>query len=73
MEIIGNLWYGMERSYISYQKELKPMTEKIYWNKDIETMELDKMKALQSERLVKQVRHVWDHVPYYGEEGSYSR
>jgi len=41
------------------------MTEKIYWNKDIETMELDKMKALQSERLVKQVRHVWDHVPYY--------
>ncbi len=65
MEIIGNLWYGMERSYISYQKELKPMAEKIYWNKDIETMELDKMKALQSERLVKQVRHVWDHVPYY--------
>jgi phenylacetate-CoA ligase len=55
----------MERSYISYQKELKPMAEKIYWNKDIETMELDKMKALQSERLVKQVRHVWDHVPYY--------
>ncbi|WP_294483053.1 phenylacetate--CoA ligase family protein [uncultured Ruminococcus sp.] len=41
------------------------MAEKIYWNKDIETMELDKMKALQSERLVKQVRHVWDHVPYY--------
>jgi phenylacetate-CoA ligase len=65
MEIIGNLWYDLERSYISYQKELKPMAEKIYWNKDIETMELDKMKALQSERLVKQVRHVWDHVPYY--------
>ncbi len=41
------------------------MAEKIYWNKDIETMELDKMKALQSERLVKQVRHVWDNVPYY--------
>ena len=41
------------------------MAEKIYWNKDIETMELDKMKALQSERLVKQVRHVWDSVPYY--------
>ena len=41
------------------------MAEKIYWDKDIETMEHDKMVALQSERLVKQVRHVWDNVPYY--------
>ena len=56
------VWNGY--SYISYQKECEPMAEKIYWNKDIETMELDKMKALQSERLVKQVRHVWDNVPY---------
>lgn len=39
--------------------------EKIYWNKEIETMERDEMKALQSERLVKQVKHVWDNVPYY--------
>ncbi len=28
-------------------------------------MEPEKMRALQSERLVKQVRHVWDNVPYY--------
>ena len=41
------------------------MAEKIYWDKDIETMERDKMTALQSERLVRQVRHVWDNVPYY--------
>ena len=39
--------------------------EKIYWNKEIETMGRDEMKALQSERLVKQVKHVWDNVPYY--------
>ncbi|MBP1534044.1 MAG: phenylacetate--CoA ligase [Ruminococcus sp.] len=39
--------------------------EKIYWNKEIETMERDEMKALQSERLAKQVKHVWDNVPYY--------
>ncbi len=39
--------------------------EKIYWNKEIETMEHEDMKKLQSERLVKQVRHVWDNVPYY--------
>ena len=36
-----------------------------YWNEEIECMDSDKMKALQSERLVKQVRHVWDNVPYY--------
>ena len=41
------------------------MAEKIYWDKDIETMERDKMTALQNERLVRQVRHVWDNVPYY--------
>ena len=36
-----------------------------YWHKDIECMPLDEMKKLQSEKLVKQVRHVWDNVPYY--------
>ncbi len=36
-----------------------------YWNKEIETMELSNMRALQSERLVKQVKHVYDNVPYY--------
>ena len=36
-----------------------------YWNEEIETMDRESMKALQSERLVKQVRHVYDHVPYY--------
>lgn len=36
-----------------------------YWNEDIETMDYESMKALQSERLVRQVRHVYDHVPYY--------
>lgn len=36
-----------------------------YWRGDIETMPREKMKALQSERLVKQVRHVWNNVPYY--------
>ncbi|MBP3815853.1 MAG: phenylacetate--CoA ligase [Firmicutes bacterium] len=28
-------------------------------------MSLEDMRALQSERLVKQVKHVWDNVPYY--------
>jgi len=36
-----------------------------YWHEDIETMDYADMKKLQSERLVKQVKHVWDNVPYY--------
>lgn len=39
--------------------------EKHYYDPAIETMSRDEMKALQSERLVKQVKHVWDNVPYY--------
>lgn len=39
--------------------------EKRYFQPEIETMPVDQIKALQSERLVKQVKHVWDNVPYY--------
>ena len=39
--------------------------EKRYYQPEIETMPVDQLKALQSERLVKQVKHVWDNVPYY--------
>ena len=38
---------------------------KKYYQPEIETMPVDQIKALQSERLVKQVKHVWDNVPYY--------
>ncbi len=39
--------------------------EKRYYQKDIETMPVEDIKKLQSEKLVKQVRHVYDNVPYY--------
>jgi len=39
--------------------------EERYYQKEIETMPYEKMRALQSERLVAQVRHVWDNVPFY--------
>ncbi len=39
--------------------------EQRYYQKEIETMPYAQMKKLQSERLVRQVRHVWDNVPYY--------
>ena len=39
--------------------------EKRYYSKAIETMSREEMKALQSKRLVEQVKHVWENVPYY--------
>lgn len=39
--------------------------EQNYYQKDIETMPVEEMKKLQSEKLVKQVKHVYENVPYY--------
>ena len=39
--------------------------EQNYFQKEIETMSREDMKKLQSEKLVKQVKHVYDNVPYY--------
>jgi len=39
--------------------------EKKYYQPEIETMPVEQMKALQSERLVAQVKHVYENVPYY--------
>ncbi len=36
-----------------------------YFQKEIETASRDQLKAWQDERLVKQVKNVWDNVPYY--------
>ncbi|MBO5290921.1 MAG: phenylacetate--CoA ligase [Clostridia bacterium] len=36
-----------------------------YYQKEIETMPVEEMKKLQSEKLVKQVKHVYDNVEYY--------
>ena len=36
-----------------------------YYQPEIETMPYEELRALQNERLLKQVRHVWDNVPYY--------
>jgi len=39
--------------------------EKRYYQKEIETMPYEEMKKLQSEKLVKQVKHVYENVAYY--------
>lgn len=36
-----------------------------YFQPEIETASREQIKAWQDEKLVKQVRHVWEHVPYY--------
>ena len=36
-----------------------------YYQPEIETASREQIAAWQNERLVKQVQHVWDHVPYY--------
>lgn len=36
-----------------------------YYQPEIETASREQIEALQSERLVRQVRHVWDNVPHY--------
>lgn len=36
-----------------------------YWNKNIECMKYEKLQALQSKRLIKQLKYVYKNVPYY--------
>ncbi len=36
-----------------------------YYQKEIETMPREQIRALQEEKLKKQVKHVYEHVPYY--------
>ena len=36
-----------------------------YYQPEIETAPREKILAIQNEKIVRQVRHVWDNVPYY--------
>ena len=36
-----------------------------YYQPEIETMPREQLRQLQNERFMKQLRHVWDNVPYY--------
>ena len=44
-----------------------------YYQPEIETMPVEKLQALQSERLVKQVKYVYDHVEFYERSRSRTR
>ena len=41
------------------------MSIKKYYQPEFETMAVEDIKKLQSEKLVKQVKHVYDNVPHY--------
>ena len=41
------------------------MEKRKFYQPEIETMPVEEIKKLQSEKLVKQVKHVYEHVPYY--------
>ena len=56
-----------KRARLRSRKEKRKMAEQNYFQKDIETMPREEMKKLQSEKLVKQVKHVYENVPYYRE------
>lgn len=36
-----------------------------YFQQEMECAPYEKIKAIQNEKLIKQVQHVWEHVPYY--------
>ena len=36
-----------------------------YYQPEIETMPYEQLRELQNARFMKQIRHVWDNVPYY--------
>jgi len=36
-----------------------------YWQEDIECASRERIREIQSEKLIAQVRHVWEDVPYY--------
>ncbi len=39
-----------------------------YYQEEIECASREKIREIQDEKLVSQVRHVWDNVPYYREK-----
>ena len=43
------------------------MEKRKYFQPEAETMPRDEIKKLQSEKLVKQVKHVYENLPYYRE------
>ena len=57
--------YPLKFNALKGTKERVVKMAQNYYQKEIETMPREEMKKLQSEKLVKQVKHVYENVPYY--------
>ena len=58
------LFSAFRKNLHTWQKGRINMEQR-YYQKEIETMPVEDLKKLQSEKLVKQVKHVYENVPYY--------
>ncbi len=54
-----------KRFSVVRKTERKKIMAQNYYQKEIETMPVEEIKKLQSEKLVKQVKHVYENVEYY--------
>ncbi len=55
----------MERVTLKTKQERMMKMTQNYYQAELETMAVDERKKLQSEKIVKQVKHVYDNVEYY--------
>ncbi len=61
----GSILQNTVRAGVRTKTERMNTMAQQYYQKEIETMSAEEMRKLQSEKLVKQVKHVYDNVPYY--------
>ncbi len=69
--IVSKLHHSIWQSLIKIEvlqkvkrKDVEKMAQN-YYQKEMETMPVEELKKLQSEKLVKQVKHVYENVEYY--------
>lgn len=55
------MWY--DKNVELYREDVNPMER--YYQPEIECAPVEKIKEWQNEKLVRQVRHVYDNVAYY--------
>ena len=60
----GAFLFPLADALAKKEREKEKMAEN-YYQKEIETMPYEELKKLQSEKLVKQVKHVYENVAYY--------
>ena len=60
-----NTIFGFRETSGKYIEKGRSKMAENYYQQEFETMSREDMKKLQSEKLVKQVKHVYENVAYY--------